>query len=68
VGFLYRLTYANGADAGEAEFPDSAIRAGDEIRASGTINGCVLLSVNPTELAGEFVDGAIYAVLEVEPA
>jgi hypothetical protein len=32
VGFLYRLTYVDGEDAGDAELPDRSVSVGDEIR------------------------------------
>ena len=66
MGFLYTLRLSDGSDAGEVEYPDGGVQAGDEIRVSGNRKMRVL-SVIPTEVAGEFVDGATYAVLEVEP-
>jgi hypothetical protein len=65
VGFLYRLTYPDGSDAGTAEYA-YGVNPGDEIRIEGNRRMRVL-SVIPSELAAEFVDGAAYAVLEVEP-
>jgi hypothetical protein len=66
VGFLYRLTYTDGEDAGEAELPASSIRIGDEIRIDS--NALVRVTkVVPVERIGEFVDGAVYGLLEVEP-
>jgi hypothetical protein len=35
VGFRYALRWADGDDAGTAEYPDDAIQAGDEIRIDG---------------------------------
>jgi hypothetical protein len=63
MGRRYRLTYSDGEDPGEAEYP-GAVQPGHEIRIEVT-GGCG--SVIPVELAGEFDDGAVYAVLEVEP-
>jgi hypothetical protein len=66
MGYLYRLTYTDGDDAGEVEYPDGGVQAGDEIRIEGNRRMRVR-SVIPVERAGEFVDGAAYAVLEIEP-
>jgi hypothetical protein len=67
VGFRYALRWADGDDAGEAEYPDGVIQVGEQIR----INGNQLVRVRaviPVELAAEFVDGALYGTLEIEPA
>lgn len=67
MGFRYALRWADGDDAGTAEYPDGGIQAGDEIR----INGNRLVHVRaviPVELAAEFIDGAAYGTLEIEPA
>jgi hypothetical protein len=56
VGFRYALRWADGDDAGEAEYPDGVIQVGEQIR----INGNQLVRVRaviPAELAAEFVDG-----------
>jgi hypothetical protein len=65
VGFLYALRLSDGSDAGEASYA-YGVNPGDEIRVEGNQRMRVL-SVIPAELAAEFVDGAVYAVLEVEP-
>jgi hypothetical protein len=67
MGFKYALRWADGGDAGEAEYPDGSIQVGEQIR----INGNQLVRVRaviPVELAAEFVDGALYGTLEIEPA
>jgi hypothetical protein len=59
------LRLADGDGPGEAEFGYQP-KAGDEIR----INRNRLVRVRaviPVELAAEFVDGAVYVTLEVEP-
>jgi hypothetical protein len=62
----YALRFADGDDAGEIEYPDGSISPGDEIPIEG--NRLVrVTAVLPVELAGEFVDGALYGTLEVEP-
>lgn len=66
MGFRYQLRLADGSDVGEAEYADGGISAGDEILISGNREMRVL-AVIPLELAGEFVDGPLYGVLEVEP-
>ena len=67
MGFRYALRWADGDDAGTAEYPDDGIQAGDEIRIDG--NQLVRVrAVIPVELAAEFVDGALYGTLEIEPA
>ena len=66
MGFRYQLRWADGDDAGEAEYPDGGIEAGDEIR----INGNRLVRVRaviPVELAAEFVDGASTAHSRSKP-
>lgn len=67
MAFRYQLRLADGEDAGEVQFADGGVQAGDEIRVSGNRQMRVL-AVIPVELASEFVDGPVYAVLEVEPA
>jgi hypothetical protein len=61
--------WPDAADATTRADPRSerGVQPGDEIRAAGN-RRMRLRSVIPTELAGEFVDGAVYAVLEIEPA
>jgi hypothetical protein len=66
VGFRYTLRLVDGTDAGEGEYADTSVEAGDVIRVDGNRRMRVLAIV-PVELAGEFVDGPIYGVLEVEP-
>ena len=66
MGFKYQLLWADGDDAGDAEYPDGSIQVGEQIR----INGNQLVRVRaviPVELAAEFVDGAVYSTLEIEP-
>ncbi len=66
MGFKYQLLWADGDDAGDAEYPDGSMEAGDEIRING--NRLVRVrSVIPVELAAEFVDDAVYSTLEIEP-
>jgi hypothetical protein len=66
-GFRYALRWADGDDAGTAEYPDGGEQAGDEIRIDG--NRLVRVrSVIPVELAAEFIDGTVYRTLEIEPA
>ena len=67
VRFPYALRLADGTDAGEAEYADTNVQAGDMIRVDGNRKMHVL-AVIPLEVATEFVDDAIYGVLEVEPA
>jgi hypothetical protein len=67
VGFRYALRLADGTDAGEVEYPDGSVQAGDVIRADGN-QKLRVLAVVPVELAAEFVDGAVYGALVVEPA
>ena len=65
MAFKYTLRLSDSADAGEAEFGYRP-EAGDEIRIDG--NQLVRVrSVIPVELAAEFVDGAGYGTLEIEP-
>ncbi len=68
MGSRYRLTYVNGDDAGDAELPDSVVvRIGDEVHTDNNevvrVTKVVLI-----ERIAEFVDGAIYGLLEVELA
>jgi hypothetical protein len=68
MAFRYQLRLSDhGEDAGEAQFADGGVQAGDEIIVSGNREMRVL-AVIPVELAAEFVDSPIYGVLEVEPA
>ena len=65
MGFRYTLRFADGDDAGTVEYPGGAIQVGDEVRIDG--NRLVRVrAVIPVELAGEFVDGALYDTLEIE--
>ncbi len=57
VGFRYALRWADGDNAGTAEYPDDGIQAGDEIRINGNQRVRVR-AVIPVELAAEFVDDA----------
>jgi hypothetical protein len=66
MGFKYTLRLPDGDDAGEAEFGYQP-QAGDEIRINGNQRVRVT-AVIPVELAAEFVDGAVYSTLEIEPA
>ena len=64
--FRFEFRLADGADAGEYEASDAGIQPGDQIRANG--NRLMLArAVIPVERIGEFVDGAVSGVLEVEP-
>jgi hypothetical protein len=66
MGFRYQLRLADGSNMGEAQFPDSAIRAGEQIRVDN--NQLVrVLAVIDVDTIGEFVDGAVYGILEIEP-
>ena len=67
MGFRYTLRLPDGTDAGEVEYPDASVQAGDVIRVDGNQKMRVLAAV-PVELAAEFVDGATYGARVVEPA
>lgn len=66
VAFRYRLTFADGEDAGTVEYPDGTVQAGDEIIGDGNRRYRVT-AVIPVARIAEFVDGALNGVLEVEP-
>jgi hypothetical protein len=65
MGFRYSLRFADGADAGEAEYGYQP-GVGDVIYLEGNkrlrVTACV-----PVELVEEFVERPAYGVLEVEP-
>ena len=62
---MYTVRFADGDDAGEAEFGYQP-QAGDEVRIDG--NRLVRVrAVFPVEKIAEFVDRPRYGVLEVEP-
>jgi hypothetical protein len=65
VGSRYALYLADGEDAGEAEYGFQP-GPGDVIYVEGERDMRVR-AVIPIELAGEFIDGALNGVLEVEP-
>jgi hypothetical protein len=65
MGFRYTLRFADGDDAGEAEYsfqPD----VGDLVYVNGNKQMRVTAFVT-VELVGEFVDRPLFGVLEVEP-
>jgi len=66
LGFRYTLRLPDGSDAGEVEYPDGGVQAGDVIRIDDNQRMRVVAAVQ-VEIAAEFIDGAVYAVLEVEP-
>jgi hypothetical protein len=62
---MYTVRFADGDDAGEAEFGYQP-QAGDEVRIDG--NRLVRVrAVVPVEKVAEFVDRPRYGLLEVEP-
>ena len=66
TGFKYALRWADGDDAGEAEYPDGSVQVGEQIRIDG--NRLVRVrAVIPVELAAEFVDGAVYSTTRSTP-
>jgi hypothetical protein len=65
MGYRYALRLRDGTDAGEAEYGFQP-QPGDEIYVDGAKRVRVRAAV-PVETVGEFVDGALYGVLEIEP-
>jgi hypothetical protein len=64
VGFRFRLCSADGEVLGETVY-DCQPDPGDEVIVDG--NRMRVRAVIRVELAGEFVDGPLYGLLEVEP-
>ena len=65
MGFKYALVFADGEDAGEAEYPYQ-LRPGDQIHLDDSRRARVT-AVIPIERAAEFVEDATYGLLEIEP-
>jgi hypothetical protein len=66
MAFKFELKLPNGDDAGTLVSNEWNWRPGDEIRAHGN-KRYRITAVVPLPVIGEFVDGATYALLEVEP-
>lgn len=66
MAFRYRLTYADGEDAGEFATPSRDWRVGDTFR-TGDGRHLRIRAIVPAEVIGEFVDDRpLFAVWEVE--
>ena len=66
MGFKFELKTVDGDDAGPFEIAVPNWQTGDTLIAAGNVRYRVV-SVIPGEQVAEFVDGALYSVLEVEP-
>jgi hypothetical protein len=66
MAFRFELRLPDGDDAGSIETNEQNWQTGDTVIAHGNVRYRVV-SVIPVGLVEEFVDDALYGVLEVEP-